>query len=87
MVIGQWSYSVIIIVMIIFSPRSGQTSWSDASALCRSNGDDRLAVITFPFLLFCHDDDPDEDYDYENYYDAHMIVMMKIMMLMILLII
>merc|ERR1711928_274045 len=26
--------------------RSGQTSWSDASALCRSNGDDRLAVIT-----------------------------------------
>merc|ERR1719370_630212 len=26
--------------------RSGQTSWADASALCRSNGDDRLAVIT-----------------------------------------
>merc|ERR1712037_365230 len=26
--------------------RSGQTSWADASAICRSNGDDRLAVIT-----------------------------------------
>ena len=30
---------------LIFT-RSGQSSWSDASALCRSNGDDRLAVIT-----------------------------------------
>merc|ERR1712126_303008 len=26
--------------------RSGQSSWADASAQCRSNGDDRLAVIT-----------------------------------------
>lgn len=26
--------------------RSGQTSWADASAKCRSNGDDNLAVIT-----------------------------------------
>ena len=32
--------------------RSGQSSWADASAQCRSNGDDRLAVITFVFLEF-----------------------------------
>ena len=32
--------------------RSGQSSWADASAQCRSNGDDRLAVITFVILEF-----------------------------------